>query len=338
MNLPLPEGSPPPEPQPNPSPRVSVAAMLSLGMGLLAVPLLCFAGLPALLFGYSSLYAINASEGQLRGRGLAIAGMVLGALGCLLGAGYGLFLTLGYVQGNSARARCADNLRQIGQALYAYQENHDHVFPQATLPNSKLPPEERLSWLAAILPFAERKAPARQKWQTLIESINPDKSWEDPVHQVDRTTNVRLFLCPGYPQDANRSRPGLTDYFGLAGIGEDSPLLPRDDPRAGFFGCDRTVTWSQVKQEQSTTLIVTETTRKNGPWIAGGYPTARGIDLEDTPLIGRDRQLGGCHFNFFTGEQGLNTLWLDGSVRYRTADIPAQLLADHVRINQLPAK
>ena len=35
--------------------------------------------------------------------------------------------------------------------------------------------------------------------------------------------------------------PSPTHYLGVAGLGEDAPLLPLTDPRAGFFGYDRKV-------------------------------------------------------------------------------------------------
>jgi hypothetical protein len=334
MNIPLPEDARQPDPTPAPAPRISAAAVASLVLGLLIVPLNIFAGLPALLLGYRSLYLINASEGRLRGRGLAITGMVLGCLGCLLGVFFAVMQLGIVVQGTDARADCANNLRQIGLGLQQYQMNHFDTYPQGTIPNPNLKPEERLSWLVTTLPYlSRRKTVSPARWESLLDSIDREQSWEAPVHQTARTSNVPTFLCPGYPDNSKRNTPGLADYIGLAGIGTDAATLPRDDPRAGFFGYDRTVTGKQMERQLATTLIVTETTWNNGPWIAGGPATVRGIDPEDGPLIGIDRPLGGCHFSYRGGEPGLNTLWLDGSVQYKTASMPAELLAEHTRIN-----
>jgi hypothetical protein len=304
----------------------------SLVLGLLALPLIFFAGVPALLIGYRGLWFINANEGQLRGRGLAVAGMVLGGVGCLLGIALGLLLLFGRLQSAAGRAECTNNLRLIGLAIEQYQVNHNHTYPPGTVPNPALAPEERLSWLTEILPSLNRRNIPDPKWHALLDSIDPEQGWKAPVDALARDTTIRTFLCPGYPDNAQRSVPGLTDYIGLAGIGNDAPSLPLDSPQAGFFGYNRIVTLEQVKLELSTTLIVTETTRDNGPWIAGGPATVRGIDPEDTPLIGTDRPLGGCHFGD-KGEPGLNTLWLDGSVRYLTAAKPVDQLVEQIRIN-----
>lgn len=338
MNIPLSEGSPLSNSTPPQRPRTTAAAWVSLILGILALPFNLLAGLPALLVGYRTLYSINASEGRLLGRGLTIIGMILGGLGCLEGIGWGLLLLFGVLESYNAQADCANNQRQIGQGLQQYQLSHQETFPPATIPNPMLKPEERLSWLVALLPYLNRKAaPRTTNWQTLVDSIDPKLDWENPAHQWARSSNINLFLCRGYPDNADRAIPGLTDYVGFAGVGRDAASLPRDDVRAGFFGYDRTVTLSQLKRKGlAETLIVTETTQNNGPWIAGGPPTIRSIFVEDAPLIGRDRPFGGCHFNF-RGQPGLNTLWLDGSVRYLAGSMPAQLLAEHAQIN-VPAE
>lgn len=343
MNLPLPQGSSPPEPDQQPpatsgGSSLSRAAVASFILGLLIVPLNIITGLPALLLGYRGLYAINASEGRLRGRFLAIAGMALGSAGCLIAVAFGIFLLFLWLGAASARTDCANNLRQMGAAIESYQLNHDKTYPQATIPNPRLPPEERLSWMTALLreqpsPEAgQRKRPylektlSSAKWHALMDSIDLEQGWQAPVQATARSTRIPTFLCLGNPNPAIRNTPGLTDYVGLSGAGLDAASLPRDDPQAGFFGYDRTVTFPQVSDRQSYTMIVTETTIDNGPWIAGGPATVRGVAVEEAPLIGRDRPFGGCHFDF-TGIAGLNTLWLDGSVRYFTDSRPAELFA-----------
>src|SRR4051812_26141358 len=104
MNISYPEGSFPPDSMPRQPPRTSIAALVGLVLGLLALPLNLFAGLPALLVSYRSLYTINASEGQLRGRGLAIVGMVLGGVGCLWGVVFWLLLGFHILQDYNALA------------------------------------------------------------------------------------------------------------------------------------------------------------------------------------------------------------------------------------------
>jgi hypothetical protein len=319
-------------------PRLCRPALVSFLLGLLALPLLIVAGLPALLLGYHSLYAINASEGRLRGRRLAVAGMALGALGSLVGVGYLVLLLMGRLQQANARTDCANNLRQIGQAVWLYHDQHNNTFPQAVVSTPPgLPPEERLSWLAALLPYLERKAMPQARWDALVASLDPAKSWEAPANKRARTTNVTTFLCRAHPSRELRSVPGLTHYVGLAGVGVRAATFAADNPDAGFFGYDRPLTDERLaidpdRQKRlagatSYLVIAAETTRDNGPWVAGGPPTVRGI-YPDVPPFGVGAPFGGCH------PGGCDTLWLDGSARFLADSLPADLFAEMARINK----
>ncbi len=331
MNVPLHETQVPTDTESRPArPELARAALASFVLGLLALPLNIFTGVPALLLGYRGLYAINAGEGRLRGRALAVSGMLLGALGCLIGIAFGFFVVFRLLGEASSRVESANNLRQIGAAIQRYYKNHQKTYPAATIPNPALAPDERLSWLAAVLPYLERrKGIPAAKWETLVASIDPKQGWQAPVHAAARKTNIPTFLCGGQRDPAT---PGLTDYVGLAGVGADAASVPLDDPRAGFFGYNRTVQEEDVTRGQSYILVVTETTKDNGPWIAGGPATVRGVDVDQAPLIGVGRPFGGCHFSPKSGVPGLYALHLDGSVEYFTNEIPPQKFADLTRL------
>jgi hypothetical protein len=68
--------------------RATAALVLGL-VGLVFCPLIC--SVLALVFGYQGRREIDASGGQLSGRGSAVAGIVLGWVGVVI---YGLFLLL----------------------------------------------------------------------------------------------------------------------------------------------------------------------------------------------------------------------------------------------------
>ena len=59
----------------------------------------------------------------------------------------------------------------------------------------------------------------------------------------------------------------------------------------------------------STTLMAIETTVENGPWMAGGPPTVRGLNQAEQPYLGKGRQFGGSH------RGGCMAVFADGSVR-----------------------
>jgi hypothetical protein len=110
----------------------------------------------------------------------------------------------------------------------------------------------------------------------------------------------------------------VTSYVGLAGIDPDAAALPKTSPRAGFFGYERTLSRDDVQAGISFTLMAAETDRDLGPWTAGGRPTVRGLDPEETDYIGIGRPFGGLHAG------GAWTLWVDGSARFVRDGVPAE--------------
>jgi prepilin-type processing-associated H-X9-DG protein len=100
-----------------------------------------------------------------------------------------------------------------------------------------------------------------------------------------------------------------TNYIGIAGLGTDSPYMPKTDCRAGVFGYDRKTTVADIKDGTSTTMMLTESGRVIGCWLQAGPATVRGLDLANKPYIGPGRQFGGLH-------NGVAVIAMaDGSVR-----------------------
>ena len=200
-------------------------------------------------------------------------------------------------------ARGEQHLRSIGMALQAYQELHGSL-PRGTVSNKSLPPERRLSWLAALASY----------WDVggLYHEIKWDESWNS-------SSNVRLaklnYLTDYRPYYRNMLNDGITPYVGISGLEVDSPLLPKGHPRAGAFGYDRITSSNDFKDGLGTTMIVAETAQNNGPWLAGGPSTVRGIDSTNRPFIGEGRQFGGIR------RFGALALMADGSVRSLTLSI-----------------
>jgi len=67
----------PAAPRPVAPPRNSGAAVASLILGIASLACLCFTALPGLICGFIGLANIGKSNGQLKGRGLAILGIIL---------------------------------------------------------------------------------------------------------------------------------------------------------------------------------------------------------------------------------------------------------------------
>jgi prepilin-type processing-associated H-X9-DG protein len=295
---------------------ISGKAVVSLVLGMLSLFLTFVTGVPALIVGFRGLREINQSDGRMGGRGLAIAGMALGTLGSCICVGWLLVIVITRARESAQRAGCLNHLRQMGMAIRMYHDNHDKTYPPGTMANDRLRATERLSWMASVLPYYttmdadNRKAdPSSSMYYSIVEGLHKDEAWDAKANADAVNRVLRGFLCPADPAYVPPGEPGLTQYVGMAGLGQDAPRLKATDSAAGFFGYDRVIGPRDVKGEETTTMMVTETGHNIGPWAAGGSATVRGLDTGDEPYLGRGRQFGGFH-------QGLvNILYVDGSAR-----------------------
>jgi hypothetical protein len=306
-----------------PRPRLSRSAVVAFVLGLASPFAWALAGIPALVLGLSALRGVHRSDGGLRGRRLAIAGMVLGGLGVALTIAAFFVVVVYELQVRAARGVCLNNLRQIGLAARDYADERGE-FPPAVLPYADLPPERSLSWLVALPPYSGEKG-AAGRLVAIYDRLDQRRGWEDEANAFAATMDVRLFRCPGDPRDP-RLTPGLTNYVGIAGEGVDAAWLPASDPRTGVFGYFRQARLADFTAGTSRTLFAAESGHENGPWTAGGPPTVRGVDPADSPPIGPGRPFGGMHPN------GLNVLWSDASADFRGASMSAKVFADSSRI------
>jgi Protein of unknown function (DUF1559) len=315
-----------------------IGALVSLVLGLASLLLLLrtITGAPALALGFLSLRRINAMDGDNLpprarwARWAAIAGMVLGFAGIILDIVLLIAVLLLRTGEASRRATCADHLRRVGLAVAGYQQVY-RAFPTATVDShrglaglagwNQLPYPERLSWYALILPHLEQQSGGsgpgqarRERLTALSKKLKPSIPWNRPPNRDALDLIVPIFLCPSHP--GPDLLPAQTDYVGITGIGPDAAWLPKENPRAGFFGYGRRLRLEGARKTgdlpagQSNTMMCAETMRDNGPWIAGGRPTARPLYPEDLPYIGYERQFGGMH------PGGANILMVGGEVRF----------------------
>jgi hypothetical protein len=300
-------------------PGISWASVASLVLGLLTLAGgTILTGIPALLLGLRGLRDVHTADGRLRGRRLAIAGMILGGAGTVLTL-CGVFSLLAlHFHTLSQLTGCQNNLRRIGMAAAKYHDEHDH-FPAAAIPNPDLPPTQRLSWLVSLLPYLDEGAGQATPWADLVARVDTKKAWDAPANASAVSTSVPLFRCPAAVarswSDEEEAPPfPLTSYVGFAGVGEEAASLPRSASDAGVFGYDRGVSRDEAEAGLSVTMMASETIWHPGPWAAGGPATVRGVPAEG-PAIGPDRPFGSFH------SAGINVLWMDISVRIIRRDI-----------------
>jgi hypothetical protein len=197
------------------------------------------------------------------------------------------------------RARCRNNLAQVGGALQSYHVLNNS-FPCGTMPNDQLAPEDRLSWIAAIGSYAAGRSP--------MPRLDKTKAWSDAENHSIVVESFPWLLCPANQNTAETGMPGLTHYVGIAGIGQKAATLPVGSPHIGVFGYNRSTSRDDIKAALNATMMVVETGSDNGPWAAGGRATVRGLDPSRLPYLGRSGQFSAMHST-------TNSLFADGSVR-----------------------
>ena len=137
------------------------------------------------------------------------------------------------------RAACANNLREIAQAMLAYEQQHGTLPPACTRDA-----DGRLlhSWRTLILPHLQEKE--------LYDSIDLTKPWDDPANAAARERMPSVYHCPG-----STSPDGRTTYMVVV-----SPV--------GCFRADGSVSVKEVRQPTKTLLVAEFPTRRAVPWMA----------------------------------------------------------------------
>ncbi len=220
---------------------------------------------------------------------------------------------------SSARAAArrqvsANNLKQIALALHNYHDAYKS-FPAGTHPNEKLNPEERLSWMASILPFINE--------QPVHETIDFEEAWDDQTNNEAATTQVRAYRHPSH--GAANDGPAESHYVGIAGRGKNAHLLPVTNERAGIFGVNRKTSIRDIKDGTSNTVMISEATAEFGPWIAGGRATMRSFTKQ--PYINGPDGIGG------PSPGGCNVAMGDGSIRFLSENVDPEVVEAMSTIN-----
>jgi prepilin-type processing-associated H-X9-DG protein len=189
-----------------------------------------------------------------------------------------------------------NNLKMIGLAMHNYHETFNEL-PQGTVPNEDLEPEERLSWAYSILPFLEQVV--------LYNELDGKLGWEAEENTLGLQTAIPVYQNPSQP--GARPNPSSGDYVGMAGVGEDAATLKADDPKAGIFGYDRKVRFRDITDGTTNTIMVTDSSKPNASYLAGGKATIRGFSK--SPYLNGPDGIGSPHNGI------VQVLFADGSVR-----------------------
>jgi hypothetical protein len=200
-----------------------------------------------------------------------------------------------------AAARTADeaNHQRLATALVGHQKAEGR-WPAAAAGGALLPPETRLSWIAAMLPYF-----GRGDWHKQLEFGYP---WNGPQNKPVTKRPLEEVVNPSLGPGRTEAGFPTTHYVGVAGVGPDAAQLKATDPRAGVFGFGRTTRPEEITDGASNTVAVLGVTTNAGAWAAGGSATVR--PLTKAPYVnGPD--------GFGSGQpDGMLAGMADGSVRF----------------------
>ena len=190
------------------------------------------------------------------------------------------------VQAQRDRRACSANLKRIGQALRAYEQQHG-TLPPAVVSDSRGRP--LYSWRVAILPYLGPRE------QALYNQFRLDEPWNSPANSVLLKQMPAVFHCPA----DTAAKPEETSYLVIAG--PSTPFMPR-----------QSLNTSGIRDGDYATLLVVECANTGVGWTEPR-------DLSDRQLsfvIGLD--IGGNH------EGGMNALFADGNVRFLPESLPSE--------------
>ena len=285
----------------------SVLAITSLILGIASFLCVFLAGVPAIISGILALSKISGSHGRVGGKGLAIAGIVTGALGCLWTLVL-IGMLMPAIQATRTAARRVTTQNNIRQLVLCCH-NHESAFMRFP---SNIGPKHRdagelLSWRVHLLPFLEQN--------NLYEQFHLDEPWDSP-HNLTLIT-----LMPEYyqhPQLPELTEQGLTVF--------QMPTSSLEDPNktilvSGQQGSD----FSQISDGSTNTIMIFETSAAAAvPWTAPQDwkldPSNPQRDLGDAFPGGFNVGLCDCSTHFINpqsaGDKTLNALFMrdDGQI------------------------
>ncbi|MCX5673282.1 MAG: DUF4190 domain-containing protein [Planctomycetota bacterium] len=183
LNTPLPPESPA-------KPETSGMATASLVLGIVGPCTLGLASIVGAILGVVALVRIGRSAGQLAGRGLAIAGMVISAVGIPVA----WLLLIPSISGNSIDViakSSASNISELYQVAMVYAASHKNTFPSG----ATWPEELQTAGLPdSVLLDPSGKTPGR------VYAINAMVAGK-PLGLIRRPSQTVLFFecAPGAP-------------------------------------------------------------------------------------------------------------------------------------------
>jgi len=266
----------------------------------------------------------------------------------------------------AARAKCTNNLKQLGLAAHGYHGDHGKFPPGAVGPITPAFPQylqlKHHGLGTYLLPYLEQKA--------LADEYDWDVSWFDPPNQPVVNAQLKLWQCPSARADRvhDGSLPTLApppevpfagtaacgDYAGMGDVDAgligagviDPPGGPRDERGnyEGIFPINAARSLLDIPDGSSNTILIAECAGRpqlwrghmevpnvwltGGPWASRNLLWCRGATPDGTAFYGR------CAVNCTNDREvysfhpgGANVVFADGSVRFLRESVDIRVFA-----------
>jgi len=236
----------------------------------------------------------------------------------------------------AARAKCTNNLKQMGLALHMYNDTNQS-FPSGHYSSGSDGALIYTTWFVSILPFLEQTALSNQTFAWL--TAHPGYPWDAGNPSIAFT--MPMYICPSNPQPTTISAAAagtntpvsLTSYLGNAGTSSNNPIKAD-----GVLYSDSHVKITDISDGTSNTSLVGERPSSadlDWGWWPAAYGTGAGdgdcvLGARDVALTASfgapatnvglrpgslTNQADGAHWwSGHTG--GVNFLFGDGSVHF----------------------
>lgn len=241
------------------APPTSRRAVASLVLGILGIaPCFFLTGIPAIVLGALGHRDISRSGGRLKGQGLALAGIILGAASLFTSLAAFLVIlpalllpAVQKVREAANRMQSMNNLNQLALALHNFHDDNQCLPPPVVYSADGKP---LYSWRVLLLPYLGEQA--------LLERFQLDEPWDSPNNRALLSQMPLVFadLELGSPTE------GMTTYKGLVGKGmifehdpdaklEQFMLKGFDKP---FYRRGPKITFTDITDGTSNTLLLVQ--------------------------------------------------------------------------------
>lgn len=167
-----------------------------------------------------------------------------------------------------ARDLTVRHLHGLVVAVHNYSDTTNSL-PPAVVSNDRLPPEKRLSGLVLLLPYLDKEwfgEDVSKAAQELINGMDLEKAWDDPVNLKAAKTVVSAFLAP-------RSGP-FRDENGFA-VSHFAFVRGAQGVDNGIFTDNGGIPVESISDGTVDTFAIGQINKHLGPWTAAGPSTSR---------------------------------------------------------------